>query len=305
MVVSTLSTQKYETFLKIVEVGNITKAADILGYSQSAISHVVASLESQWDVKLLVRDKQGVHLTSEGKLLLPAIEQVVAENKNLLHQVSELHQLKTGVIRVGAFHSASMNLLPNLIKSFQTLYPQIQFEVKQRGYYETEQMIFDGKLDCGFVRLPTQFDINTIPLFKDKMFAVFQKDKGPKESRFHIEDIEHENYIHIKELEFEVLEFIEKNKIKLNKTTEADYNYTVLPMIATGIGMCILPELMLQNTPYELTLKELDPPSYRTIGIGFNQRYLSPATRLFMKHTKEYIQDNYDFFNLILKLNHK
>lgn len=298
MVMGTLSTQKYETFLKIVEVGNITKAAEILGYSQSAISHVVVSLESEWGMKLLVRDKQGVHLTSEGKLLLPAIKRVVAENKSLLHQVSELHHLEGGVIRVGAFHSASMNLLPQIMKSFQALYPQVQFEVKQRGYYETEQMIFEGKLDCGFIRLPTQFDIDTVPLFKDKMFAVFQEGAGPDGNHFPIQDIEHQNFILIKELEFEVLEFIEKNQIKVNKATEADYNYTVLPMVANGIGMCILPELMVQNTPYRLTLKELEPPSYRTIGIGFNQKYLSTATRRFMEHTKEYVRNHTDFLTL-------
>lgn len=290
-----MSTQKYEIFLKIVKVGNITKAADILCYSQSTISHVVASLESEWDVKLLVRDKQGVHLTTEGELLLPAIERVVTENKSLLHQVSELHQLERGVIRVGAFHSASMNLLPKLMKSFQVLYPQIQFEVKQRGYYETEQMIFEGKLDCGFIRLPPQFNIDTVTLFKDKIFAVFQEGMGPKGNRFPIKDIEHENFILIKELEFEVLEFIEKNRIKVNKKTEADYNYTVLSMISNGIGMCILPELMVQNTPYQFTLKELDPPFYRTIGIGFNQRYLSSATQRFMEHAKEYVRNNKDF----------
>lgn len=290
-----MSTQKYETFLKIVELGNITKAAEVLGYSQSAISHVVASLESEWNVKLLIRDKQGVRLTADGEILLPDITQVVEVNRRLLHKVSELQQLEAGLIRIGAFHSASMNLLPKMIKSFQESYPQVQFEVKQRGYEELEQLLLDGQLDCAIIRLPARLRIDSMPLFKDRILAVFQEGQGPETSFFPIENIEHENFIMIKELEYEVLEFMEKNHIKAKKATHADYNYSILPMIANGIGMCTLPEMMLQDTPYLFTTKPLRPAVFRTIGIGFNQIYLSSATRCFLEHAKTYVKECTNF----------
>lgn len=290
-----MSTQKYETFLKIVELGNITKAAELLGYSQSAISHVVASLESEWNVKLLIRDKQGVRLTPDGALLLPNIAQVVEVNRKLLHQVTELHQLDQGVIRIGGFHSASMYLIPKLIKSFQAKYPGIQFETKQRGYDEMERMILDGSLDCGIIRLPAQLRIDTTPLFRDRMLAVFPKDQAPMGDSFPIKNVEHEKFIMISEMELEVLDYIKRHEVKLNKTAQADYDYSILPMIANGIGMCLLPEMMLQDTPYALTYKPLSPPAFRSIGIGFNQTYLSTATRTFIQHTIDYVQTYTDF----------
>ena len=290
-----METQKYETFLKIVELGNITKAAEILGYSQSAISHVVASLENEWDVKLLFRNKQGVRLTREGEALVPGMQKVVQGNKDLIHQVSELHHLESGILHVGAFHSASMHLLPKLIKSFQDIYPQVQFHIKQRGYVELEQMVLEGELDCAIMRLPVEAPIDTQPLFKDRVLAVFQEGKGPTTKRFPLKDLEQEAFIMIKELELEVLQYVEKHGLKLNQKTVSDYNYTLLPMIANGLGMCILPEMMLQDTPYVFTLKELEPPAFRTIGFGYQKNFLSSAARKFMNHAKEYVSEQTDF----------
>lgn len=287
-----MSIQKYETFLKIVELGSISKAADKLGYSQSAISHVVAGLESEWNVKLLVREKYGVRLTGEGKILLPAIEKVVADNKGLLHQISELHNLSSGIVQIGAFHSAAMNLLPGLVQSFRAQHPNIELDVKQRHYYEVEKLILEGKVDCGFVRLPTRHAIDTIPLLKDQVFAVFQEGKGPEGDVFSIKDLEHEEFIMINHLEFDVSDFLEKHQIRINKAIKADYNMSLLPMIASGIGMCILPEMMVQDAPYPLTLKKLDPPSYRRIGIGFQEKYLTAATQSFIAHAKSYVREH-------------
>ena len=72
----TMSIKKYEIFLQTADLGSFTKASEMLGYTQSAISHIITSLEDELGVKLLLRDRFGVRLTQEGQQLLPAIRTV-------------------------------------------------------------------------------------------------------------------------------------------------------------------------------------------------------------------------------------
>lgn len=293
-----MSIHKYETLIKIVELGSITKAAVALGYSQSAISHVVSSLESEWNVKLFLRDAQGVKLTREGNLLFPTINKIVTENNSLLNQIYELKNIEKGTIHLGAFPSALIHFVPKLIKSFTSMYPQIQFIIRQGGYREIEQQIFDGQLDCGFVRMPANLDIETIPLFQERMLAVFPEGTRPEQETVPIADIGAESLIIEKDLEQETLDLLQKNHINVGMKYASNYDYSILSMIANGLGMCILPELMLQDTPYHLTIKELDPPIFRSIAIAYHKEYLSPATQKFVQHVREHISDSSCFYSV-------
>ena len=67
---TTMSLQKYTALLKTVELGSISRAAEEMGYTQSAVSRMIADLEDQWGLDLLRRSRAGVSLTSSGKRLL-------------------------------------------------------------------------------------------------------------------------------------------------------------------------------------------------------------------------------------------
>ena len=69
-----MNTTKCQILLKAVELGSITRAAEALGYTQSAVSRAVADLEREWDVALLTRNRSGTVLTSQGEALLPYLQ---------------------------------------------------------------------------------------------------------------------------------------------------------------------------------------------------------------------------------------
>lgn len=71
-----LNIQKYMAFIKTVEYGSFTKAAEILNYSQSGISRMIHDLEKEWNVSLLERGRAGVRLTSDGMKLLPYAQNI-------------------------------------------------------------------------------------------------------------------------------------------------------------------------------------------------------------------------------------
>lgn len=153
-----MNIQKYMAFVKTVEYGSFTKAAEILNYSQSGISRMINDLEKEWKVVLLERGKSGVKLTSDGMKLLPYAKNVCMEYEKLQMEVDELNGLQSGLIRIGTFSSVATHWLPNIIKEFQKTYPGIDYELLLGDYTEIEEWISEGRVDCGFLRLPTCSD---------------------------------------------------------------------------------------------------------------------------------------------------
>lgn len=126
--------ERYFALLKILEIGSFTKAADAMGYSQSAVSQMVQSLESELSLKLLYRSRNGIKLTPEGEALLPYIQRTVNHYNAMLEKTRELKGLNGGLIRIGTLSSVSSQWLPGLIKDFQTLYPKVHFLLHQGDY---------------------------------------------------------------------------------------------------------------------------------------------------------------------------
>ncbi len=93
--------QQYLALCKVVEVGSFSKAADILGYSQSGISQMVQSVEEEFEMKLLHRSRSGVKLTIEGQKLLPYIQALVNDFQAMRAKGAELKGLESGLIRIG------------------------------------------------------------------------------------------------------------------------------------------------------------------------------------------------------------
>ena len=136
---------KIPAFLKAVEYGSFTKAAEALSYSQSGISRMIGDLEQEWNIILLERGRGGVRLTSDGLRLLPYAQNVCAEYKKLQMQVDELHGLQSGLIRIGTFSSVATHWLPNIIQQFQKDFPNIDFELLLGDYAEIENWIVSGQ----------------------------------------------------------------------------------------------------------------------------------------------------------------
>ena len=159
-----MNIQKYMAFVKTVEYGSFTRAAEMLNYSQSGISRMINDLEKEWKVILLERGKSGVKLTSDGMKLLPYAKNVCMEYDKLQMEVDELNGLQSGLIRIG--------WLPNIIRNFQQAYPGIDYELLLGDYTEIEEWIADGRVDCGFLRLPARPEFETCFLEQDRLLAI-------------------------------------------------------------------------------------------------------------------------------------
>lgn len=272
--------QKYLSFVKTVEYGSFTKAAEILNYSQSGISRMIADLE---------RGKTGVRPTSDGLKLLPYAQNLCSDFEKLQMQVDELKGLQSGLIRIGTFSSVATHWLPNIIKEFQKDYPNMDYELLLGDYTEIEEWIHTGRVDCGFLRLPTHPEFETIFLEQDRLMAIIPESHPLKDcEKFPAAALCDEPFLLLeKGAKAEISEVFERNHLTPNVKFTTWDDYAVMSMVESGLGIAILPELILKRVPYKILAKELNVPAYRNIGLAMRDK---KTASLAVKRFVEYLQ---------------
>lgn len=284
-----MNIQKYMAFLKTVEYGSFTKAAEILNYSQSGISRMINDLEKEWGMTLLERGKSGVRLTSDGMKLLPYVKNICTEFEKLQMEVDELNGLQSGLIRIGTFSSVATHWLPKIIREFQKTYPGIDYELLLGDYTEIEEWISEGRIDCGFLRLPTHADFETIYLEQDRLLAVLPENHALAQlEKVPLAALCDEPFLLLeKGAKAEVSEIFDRCNVTPHVHFTTWDDYAIMSMVESGLGISILPELILKRIPYRIAAKELDVPAYRKIGIALRSK---KTASLAVKRFLEYLQ---------------
>jgi len=148
--------EKYRALMSAVELGSLTRAAEALGCTQSAVSHAIASLESELGFRLLRRARSGIRLTDEGERLLPAVRSLLSASEQLEQTAASIRGLDQGTVRIGAFTSVAVHWLPAVLKEFQRDYPHVSFRLLNGDYHDVSEWLSDGSVDIGFVALPCE-----------------------------------------------------------------------------------------------------------------------------------------------------
>lgn len=269
---------KYLAFVKTVETGSFTRAAQALDYAQSSISKMVADLETEWGMTLLERSKSGVCLTSAGEQIMPFLRKVLQDHQELEGQISRMNGIETGIVRIGTFASVAINWLPNIFAALQKDYPGIGYEMLLGDYDEVEHWIGEGRVDCGFLRLPTRKNFDTILLKQDEYKLVLPP--GHPLAEQETVAAEELNGLPFLLLEHggktEVSDLLERCGVKPDIRFTTWEDFAIMAMVERGMGVSILPDMILQRIPYRLEIRSLQTPYYRPIGLAMN-RGLHPA----------------------------
>lgn len=245
---------KYKALIYTVELGGLTKAAEVLGYTQSGISHMISSLEKDCGVQLLYRDRAGVQLTSAGQQLLPYFQAVCSSQHQLDMMLKGILGEQTGLLRIASHTSIAAQWLPGIFDTFQTLYPYVNFELREVVTNdETRKLLRRGSVDCGFTDAPcADKDLDQVHLHKDALVAVVSLDHELANAEyFPLDALDAYPYIKLEETpgtanEFTQLVdkiFISHGKIPHIKFSVRD-EYTVMAMVSNHHGFSILPQMM-------------------------------------------------------------
>ena len=198
-----------------------------------------------------------------------------------------MNGLETGVVRIGTFSSVAIHWLPNILSALQRDYPGIECEMLLGDYDEVEHWIDEGRVDCGFLRLPAAAGLDAIPLKRDEYKVVLPVGYPLAEKRtISVDDLEGQPFLLLEHGgKTEVYDLLSTHHAKpvIRFTTGEDF--AIMAMVERGMGISILPDLILKRIPYRLEMRSLTEPYYRQIGLAMKSReHLMPAVQKFMEY---------------------
>ncbi|WP_339238281.1 LysR family transcriptional regulator [Oceanobacillus sp. FSL W7-1281] len=286
-----MSIVRFEIIATVFELGSFTAAAEKLNMTQSAVSHAVASLESEWDVSLFIRDRRkGITLTEVGQKVLPHIREVLKRMESIHQEIALATNLETGIIRIGTFASASSCLLPKLLAKFQKKHPKIEFKFYEGTYEEITEWLSSGVIDIGFVvkgEANPNFDF--VPLIKDDMVVAYHPaHRFQSGDTVDMAELAKESFIMPTGMyQSHVEALFEEAQIKPSIRFEVHDCTTIANMVQEGLGVTVGPELFLK-TQQNIKVSNLTIRNSREVALACQSiAEASPAVKEFLHIAKD------------------
>ncbi|MEG1633852.1 MAG: LysR family transcriptional regulator [Oscillospiraceae bacterium] len=291
-----MSVSKYDAFVKVVELGSLTRAAEALGVTQPGVSHMISSLESEFGFPLMRRGRSGAVLTADGERILPAVRGILNYTEQLNQIVASVRGVAAGTVRIGTFTSVSVHWLPGMIKRFRTDYPNVELKLMSGDYHDVEQWLLEGSADLGFVALPSNPAFETTALMEDRLLAVVPIDhRLASLPRFPLREAENEPFISLlQSSDHDARRALEAAGVKPNVKFTTKDDYAIIAMVEQGLGVSIMPGLLLEGRSDKVRVMELQPPSSRTIALAVpDPDRAAPATLRFAEYVIDWVRERY------------
>lgn len=277
----------YQVFYAVVKERSFQKAAESLNLTPSAISHTISSMEKELGFPLFVRSKQGVQLTGYGESLRPYILNVLQSEDSLQEAIAQMNGLEKGTVKIGAFNSICTTLLPQLIKSFREQHPSIEIEVYQGTYDDVLKWIKNGTVDLGFLSISSAGGLPIIPLFKDRLVSVMPKGTNVGGKEFvRMEDLRGKGFVSQREsTDADIQNLLKKYDVEVQSNCHVVDDQSTIAMVESGLGICIMPSLLMSTMRSDVDIYPIEPPEYRVIGICTKKEMIiSPAVNSMREH---------------------
>ena len=289
-----MSLKKYEAFVRTVELGSLTRAAEALGSTQSRISHILTDLETEYGLTLLKRSRSGIQLTEAGEMVLPLMEQILEKQSQLKDMVADIHAANAGTLRLGAFTSVAVHWLPGIIHDFQLAHPRVELQMFNGDYHDMEQWLQNGDIDLGFVSLPAPEGLHTIPLTQDPLVAILPREhRLAALEKIPLKEFETEPFISLlKSSDHDIHRALDRAGIRPNIKFTTKDDYAILAMVEQGLGISIVPRLLLKDHRERLEIRPLEPEAARTIALALPGEEPLPVVQSFADTAVEWIRRN-------------
>ena len=270
--------------LTAVDRGSFSKAAAELGYTQSAMTHLVNNLEAELGCTLLNRGSHGVRLSDEGEKLLPYIKNVLDACDALRQEAAAQSQTQSCQLSLGCFASIARAELPQLLQEFGAAYPDIELEVTVRGY-ELPKLLEKGEVQLALVDESCAEGFEWIPLTRVPLVAVVPPSFKWERERISIERLLREPFFTCREQYAEKLLPPDAKRIQVEATDDA----TILSLVAGGLGVSVLSSFSLVGYEGQVKAIPLELPVVVRVGIAIKSLdAASTAVRRFVKFLKSH-----------------
>ena len=264
-----MDTKKYEAMVTAVTQGSFTRAADMLGYTQSGLTHMMNALEGEVGFRLLERGHFGIRLTPDGARIMPLIHQFLEASDRLSEEIRAINDQANVLISVGAFASIATHWLPAILDRFRSEYPNVQVTVQDGPRDRLFADVIAGRFDLAFTSVPKGENVDWYPLHEDPLLALLPKTAyGERYEKFAVEDYAGTEFLMPAfGNAADILAVLNSHNVHPEILTTMTSNQALISMVAHGLGVSMLSELSIRGYEQSVCALPLSPAYARTLGI--------------------------------------
>jgi DNA-binding transcriptional LysR family regulator len=280
-----------EAFAALARAGSFSRAAALLGITQSAVSHAMRALESELQVQLVRRE--GIHstLTDAGARLLQRANDILQQKEALQQEADAERGIARGTLRVASFGAtSSLRLLPPLITAYRRRQPEVQVRIDEQDDDTVVRWLLERRVEIGFVVLPDE-RFETVPLVEDELVALLpEKHRLATQRGIRSVDFQGEAFVRTSAGSgAQIDRFLAEG----GTPPEAIYHFeqitSMLGFVAQGHAVAIAARLAVPKQPPEgMVYRNLEPRQRRVTGLAVRSMdRLSPAAAGFVALARE------------------
>jgi DNA-binding transcriptional LysR family regulator len=249
----------FEAFVKVMETGSISLAADQLFITQPAVTKRIHSLEEYFGVKLFESAGRGVQATHAAHSLLPKVKSWLNELGDIHNTLSHEQGQVQGKLKIGTSHHLGLHHLPNYLRSYVQHYPDVTLDVHFVDSEQAHEQVLAGDLELAFLTLPPQLDdrLKYVTIWNDPLvFVVSPFHPLAQKQNLSLEDLtQYPSLLPASQTytsQITLAEF-EKQGVKPKITMSNNPLESIRMLVSIGLGWSVLPKTLLNQD-----LKQLD-----------------------------------------------
>lgn len=287
-----MDTKKLEALIAAVELGSFTRAAEVLGYTQSGLTHMMNSLEKDIGFTVLVRGRSGVHLTPAGQRILPLVRECLSGSAALEREIALINSHKEDSVRVAAYESIARHWLPEIIQQFRREHPDVTVDIQMGSVDEVYRWVREDRVDMCFASRQEPLALEWTHLRDDELLAILPPDYPSDDETFPMSAFNGQEFL-MPSMGFDkdiTRVFNEHGVSPLIRTTQVS-DSAVISMVEHGLGISVLSRLVLWGRQDAVRALPLSPFAVRELGIAARPRKeLRPIVRQFIAYSRDMIE---------------
>lgn len=260
----------FNAFIKVMETGSISIAAEKLYLTQPAVTKRIHGLEEYLGIKLFESMGRGIQPTQAAFHILPRIKQWLSELEDIQRDLSQSQDQVQGRLKIGTSHHIGLHHLPKYLKPFAQEYPLVELEVHFVDSEQAHQLVLSGEIELAFLTLPPQSDVRLHyqPLWQDPLTFVV----APFHPLAHQQDLRLQDLINYPSLlpsahtytsQITLAEF-EKHGLKLQASMSTNPLESIRMLVSIGLGWSVLPQTLINQ---DLQILDLNLQLHRQLGM--------------------------------------